>query len=71
MARPVLLVIAHGSRDPRHAATVHALVRQVRARRPGVRVESGFLEFNLPSVSGKLKSLAAEGVRDVVALPSS
>ncbi|MEV7143946.1 sirohydrochlorin chelatase [Streptomyces tauricus] len=69
MARPVLLVIAHGSRDPRHAATVHALVRQVRARRPGVRVETGFLEFNLPSVSGRLTSLAAEGVRDVVALP--
>ncbi|MFD0308897.1 sirohydrochlorin chelatase [Streptomyces sp. NPDC127119] len=69
MSKPVLLVIAHGSRDPRHAATVHALVRQVRARRPGVRVETGFLEFNVPSVSGKLESLAAEGVRDVVALP--
>ncbi|MEV0227803.1 sirohydrochlorin chelatase [Streptomyces sp. NPDC050704] len=69
MSDPVLLVIAHGSRDPRHAATVHALVRRVRARRPGLRVETGFLEFNLPSVSGVLKSLAAEGVRDVVGLP--
>ncbi|MEU1156849.1 sirohydrochlorin chelatase, partial [Streptomyces sp. NPDC005918] len=26
-SRPVLLVVAHGSRDPRHAATVRALVR--------------------------------------------
>ena len=69
MPAPVLLVIAHGSRDPRHAATVHALVRRVRALRPGVRVETGFLEFNIPSVSGVLESLAAEGVRDVVALP--
>jgi sirohydrochlorin ferrochelatase len=69
MPRPVLLVIAHGSRDPRHAATVHALVRKVRALRPGVRVETGFLDFNIPSVSGVLESLAAEGVRDVVALP--
>ncbi|MFE2487031.1 sirohydrochlorin chelatase [Streptomyces mirabilis] len=68
-SRPVLLVIAHGSRDPRHAATVHALVRRVRARRPGLRVETGFLDFNIPSVPGVLKSLAAEGVRDVVALP--
>ncbi|MEU1199344.1 sirohydrochlorin chelatase [Streptomyces sp. NPDC005813] len=66
---PVLVVIAHGSRDPRHAATVHALVRQVRARRPGLRVETGFLDFNIPSVQGVLESLAAEGVRDVVALP--
>jgi sirohydrochlorin ferrochelatase len=67
--KPVLLVIAHGSRDPRHAATVHALVRRVRSLRPGLRVETGFLDFNIPSVHGVLESLAAEGVRDVVALP--
>ncbi|WP_406006130.1 sirohydrochlorin chelatase [Streptomyces sp. NBC_00637] len=66
---PVLVVIAHGSRDPRHAATVHALVRRVRSLRPGLRVETGFLDFNIPSVQGVLESLAAEGVRDVVALP--
>ncbi|MFF7261842.1 sirohydrochlorin chelatase [Streptomyces sp. NPDC008159] len=69
MRSPVLLVVAHGSRDPRHAATVHALVRRVRATRPGLRVETGFLDFNLPSVQGVLESLAAEGVEDVVALP--
>ncbi|MFE7812131.1 sirohydrochlorin chelatase [Streptomyces sp. NPDC057433] len=69
MRRPVLLVIAHGSRDPRHAATVHALVRRVRSLRPELRVETGFLDFNVPSVPGVLDSLAAEGVRDVVALP--
>ncbi|WP_369173259.1 sirohydrochlorin chelatase [Streptomyces sp. R28] len=67
--KPVLLVIAHGSRDPRHAATVHALVRRVRSLRPDLRVETGFLDFNIPSVQGVLESLAAEGVRDVVALP--
>ncbi|MEU7719331.1 sirohydrochlorin chelatase [Streptomyces tibetensis] len=67
--KPVLLVIAHGSRDPRHAATVHALVRRVRATRPDVRVETGFLDFNVPSVQGVLESLAVQGVRDVVALP--
>ncbi|GGM11309.1 sirohydrochlorin chelatase [Streptomyces fumigatiscleroticus] len=66
---PVLVVIAHGSRDPRHAATVHALVRRVRSLRPDVRVETGFLDFNIPSVHGVLESLAAQGVRDVVALP--
>ncbi|MET8471369.1 sirohydrochlorin chelatase [Streptomyces sp. NPDC006422] len=66
---PVLLVIAHGSRDPRHAATVHALVGEVRAQNPGVRVETAFLDFNIPSVHGVLESLAADGVRDVIALP--
>lgn len=54
--KPVLLVIAHGSRDPRHAATVHALVRRVRSLRPDVRVETGFLDFNIPSVQGVLES---------------
>ena len=43
MRDPVLLVIAHGSRDPRHAATVHALVERVRSLRPDLRVETGFL----------------------------
>ncbi|MFF7850963.1 sirohydrochlorin chelatase [Streptomyces sp. NPDC007910] len=66
---PVLIVIAHGSRDPRHAATVQALVRRAGALRPGLRVETAFLDFNLPSVTGVLDRLAAEGVRDVVALP--
>ncbi|MGP3951899.1 sirohydrochlorin chelatase [Streptomyces sp. 7N604] len=71
---PVLLVVAHGSRDPRHAATVTALTERVRSLRPGLRVETGFLEFNAPSVPQVLEKLslerpAAEGVRDVVALP--
>ncbi|MFE9093441.1 sirohydrochlorin chelatase [Streptomyces sp. NPDC007264] len=69
MHRPVLLVVAHGSRDPRHAGTVHALVRRVRSLRPWLRVETAFLDFNVPSVPGMLTSLAAQGVRDVVALP--
>ncbi|MFD9071843.1 sirohydrochlorin chelatase, partial [Streptomyces lasiicapitis] len=67
--RPVLLVVAHGSRDPRHAASVRALLRTVRGLRPGLRVEVGFLDFNTPSVPAVLNSLAEEGVRDVVALP--
>ncbi|SHH82161.1 sirohydrochlorin chelatase [Streptomyces sp. 3214.6] len=66
---PALVVIAHGSRDPRHAKAVHALVRRVRSLRPGLRAETGFLDFTLPSVHGVLESLAAQGVRDVVALP--
>ncbi|MFD9885975.1 sirohydrochlorin chelatase [Streptomyces alboflavus] len=68
-SRPVLLVVAHGSRDPRHAASVRALLRTVRGLRPGLRVEVGFLDFNTPSVPSVLNSLAEEGVRDVVALP--
>ncbi|MET7677942.1 sirohydrochlorin chelatase [Streptomyces seoulensis] len=67
--KPVLLIVAHGSRDPRHAATVHALVARVRSMRPDLRVVTGFLDFNVPSVGGVLDSLAADGVREVVAQP--
>ncbi|MFE2597022.1 sirohydrochlorin chelatase [Streptomyces sp. NPDC059396] len=66
---PVLLVVAHGSRDPRHAATVHALAGRLRVLRPGLRVETGFLDFNTPAVPRLLDRLALEGVREVVALP--
>lgn len=75
MPAPVLLVVAHGSRDPRHAATVHALTARVRSLRPGLRVETGFLEFNAPSVPRILERLNAEaagstsGATEVVALP--
>ncbi|GHG46344.1 sirohydrochlorin chelatase [Streptomyces griseocarneus] len=65
----VLLLVAHGSRDPRHAATVAALRERVAARRPGLRVETGFLDFCAPSVPRVLERLAAEGASDVVALP--
>ncbi|ARQ68015.1 sirohydrochlorin chelatase [Streptomyces marincola] len=68
-ARPVLLVVAHGSRDPRHAATVAALTARVRALAPGVRVETCFLEFSVPRVGQVLARLHAEGTRDVVAVP--
>ncbi|MFJ8164120.1 sirohydrochlorin chelatase [Streptomyces sp. NPDC096136] len=69
MSSPALLVIAHGSRDPRHAATVHALVGRVRSLRPGLRVETAFLDFNGPSVPQALASLYLSGVRQAVALP--
>ena len=66
---PALVVIAHGSRDPRHAATVAALCARVRALRPGLRVEACHLDFNAPSVPRLLERLDAEGVHDVIALP--
>ncbi|MER5767210.1 CbiX/SirB N-terminal domain-containing protein [Streptomyces sp. NPDC001985] len=71
MRPPVLLVVAHGSRDPRHAATVHALVRRAGELRPGLRMETAFLEFDTPSVPEALERLAAAGGgrADVVALP--
>lgn len=57
---PTLLVIAHGSRDPRHAATVTAICSRLRALRPQLRVEAAYLEFNAPSVPRVLERLHAQ-----------
>ena len=67
--QPALLVIAHGSRDPRHAAAVRELTARVAAARPGLRVDTAFLDLCAPSVPVAVRRLAAEGVRDTVALP--
>ncbi|GAA0939003.1 MULTISPECIES: sirohydrochlorin chelatase [Streptomyces violaceusniger group] len=69
MSAPTLLIIAHGSRDPRHAATVDALRARVRSLRPGLRVEAAFLEFNAPRVPQVLARLAAADATEVIALP--
>ena len=37
MAAPALVALAHGSRDPRSAATINALVEEVRSMRPDLR----------------------------------
>lgn len=59
-ARPFLL-IAHGSRDPRHAATVAALAGEVRAQRPGLELATAYLDHcapRIPQVADRLGSHA-------------
>ncbi|WP_331719298.1 sirohydrochlorin chelatase [Streptomyces sp. NBC_00158] len=64
-----LLLVAHGSRDPRHARTVRALTRRIRSARPGLPVTAAFLDFDPPSVPGALERLARLGARSVVVQP--
>ncbi|MDT0266314.1 sirohydrochlorin chelatase [Streptomyces sp. DSM 44915] len=66
---PALLLLAHGSRDPRHAATVRALTARVRAAAPGLPVSFGFLDLALPRAERVLAELSAAGHREVVAVP--
>lgn len=64
-----LLAIAHGSRDPRHAAALHALLGAVSAARPDLLVGLGFLGLCGPSVPAQLARLAARGARSVAVVP--
>ncbi|MER8182448.1 CbiX/SirB N-terminal domain-containing protein [Kitasatospora sp. NPDC094015] len=62
---PALLLIAHGSRDARHAATVEALVGLVRTARPALEVATAYLDHcapRIPQVVGRLDGRAAVAV---------
>ncbi|MCP2234709.1 sirohydrochlorin chelatase [Prauserella halophila] len=69
MAHPPLLIVAHGSRDSRSAATVRALADVVRTRSDAPDVRVAFLDLSAPSVGDALAGLHAEGHRHVVAVP--
>ena len=65
-AAPALVVVAHGSRDPRALSTVSALLDRVRALRPDVPVHLGHIELNAPLLPD---TLAALGDTEAVLVP--
>ncbi|WP_343999130.1 sirohydrochlorin chelatase [Streptomyces thermocarboxydovorans] len=65
-APPALVVVAHGSRDPRALSTVRELLDVVRALRPGLPVHLGHIELNTPLLPD---TLAALGTGEAVLVP--
>jgi sirohydrochlorin ferrochelatase len=66
---PALVAVAHGSRDPRSAATISALVEQVRAQRPDLDVRLSFLDLSTPRLPDVLAAVADDGYRRAVVVP--
>lgn len=66
---PPLVAVAHGSRDPRSAATVRALADVVRAQAPGLSVHESFLDLSSPNVTDVLRGLYSAGHRSAVVVP--
>ncbi|WP_344453002.1 sirohydrochlorin chelatase [Actinomadura kijaniata] len=66
---PPMVAVAHGSRDPRAAATVAELLDAVRARRPDVPVHASFLDHAPPAPDRVLDALASQGADRAVVLP--
>ena len=56
-APPALVLVAHGSRDPRALSTVRALLDRVRELRPGLPVRLGHIELNEPLLPDTLAAL--------------
>ncbi|MBG0830867.1 sirohydrochlorin chelatase [Planomonospora sp. ID67723] len=52
-----LVAVAHGSRDPRAAATVESLMEAVRLARPEVPVRAAYLDHAAPTLAGALSEL--------------
>jgi hypothetical protein len=69
MAAPALIALAHGSRDKRSAATVKALVDEVRAQRPDLRVEAAFIELSKPDFHTVVDRLVKAGHEEIVVVP--
>ena len=69
MTAPALVALAHGSRDPRSAATINALVAEVRAQRPDLRVEAAFLDLAKPSFPKVVDKLVRAGYDEIVVVP--
>jgi sirohydrochlorin ferrochelatase len=69
MTAPALVALAHGSRDPRSAATVRALVGEVRKLRPDLRIEPAFLDLSKPSFGTVVDRLVRAGFDEIVVVP--
>ncbi len=68
-APPALLVVGHGSRDPRGAGEFHELLALMRGRAPHLPIEGGFIELSRPPISECVDRLAGGGARSVAAVP--
>ncbi|MEU7098194.1 sirohydrochlorin chelatase [Streptomyces longwoodensis] len=69
---PALVLVGHGSRDPRALATVRELLARVSGLRPGLPVHLGHIELNEPLLVDTLATLAAldaRGTTDAVLVP--
>ncbi|MEU8260163.1 CbiX/SirB N-terminal domain-containing protein [Micromonospora sp. NPDC048999] len=66
---PPVVLVAHGSRDPRAAEATRALARAVAAVRPGATVLPSWLDHTDPGPTVVLRELAAAGHRRAVLVP--
>ncbi|GAC69375.1 sirohydrochlorin chelatase [Gordonia soli] len=59
---PTLVLAAHGSRDPRFAATTERVAAAVRARLRGITVRPAYLDLNSPTVGDVIAETAGDQV---------
>jgi len=66
---PMLILIAHGSRDPAWRGALEALAREVRSGSPGTEVRLAFMQFTGPTLLDVVEEGWKRGVRGFRVLP--
>ncbi|WVH09469.1 MAG: Sirohydrochlorin cobaltochelatase CbiX [Fluviibacter phosphoraccumulans EoVTN8] len=61
MATDVIILFAHGARDPEWARPVKAVAQRLREGSPGRHVEVAFLEFMKPTLPEAVAEIVSEG----------
>jgi sirohydrochlorin cobaltochelatase len=69
MSDQVIILFAHGARDPEWAAPFGIIKQQLQAARPEVQVELAFQDFMTPSLEAAVAQSAAQGAKRVVLVP--
>ena len=69
-AAAVVVILGHGSPDPRSAAGLRALAREVARQRPGTRVDVAFLDHDDPGLVGVALELSWAGYDTAVVVPA-
>ncbi len=69
MSGAPLILVAHGSRDPRSARAMAAAAAAIRGAAPGLDVRLCFLDLSAPSVDQVVDAVAGEGHPTAVAVP--
>lgn len=69
MTAPALVMVAHGSSDPRVAQVTHALRHGLQELRPELTVHGCFLTDATPSGQQVIDRLARQGVTELVLVP--
>lgn len=64
-----LILVAHGSRDPRSADHIRRLTDRVRRLAPAMTVQAAFLELSSPSLEEVLEDVYLRGGRQIVLVP--
>ena len=65
-----VVLLAHGSPDPRSSEATHALAATLQSRTFGTTVRAAFIQHDEPNLTSAVEELTAEGHADIIVVPA-